>query len=89
MKQPDLTTLPIKELLKEKKKAKTNYIGFVVAYALLVGISIFVSFRKEADNLPVFILLPVVFLPLMLNVSKKYKAILKEVEIRNSTSEKQ
>jgi len=84
MKQLDLKSLSTEELLKESKKAKSNYILFNVAYGIVFVVGIITTFRKEQKGTSVFIFLPIVFLPLILNVSKKQKAIKQELKLRNS-----
>jgi len=83
MKPVDLKELTDDELQKAFKSVKVNYISFCIAYALLLGVAIFKTFRKEGESgVTVFIFIPIAFLPIMMNVSKKYKAIRQEIKLR-------
>lgn len=85
MHKTELKDLSKEELQKVFKKTKSSYILILIAYALLLGVAVFTTFRKQRESgSMVFIFLPIIFMPVMMNVSKKCRAIRQEIKLREA-----
>ena len=80
MTQQDLTTLTDKQLLEQRKKAKSSNIAIAVLTGMMIGVAVFGAVK---GGLSFFTFFPLIFFGLFFNAQKKKRAVEKEVKSRN------
>ncbi len=79
-KSENLSQMSNEELEKSYKVAKGAYIGFVVIFALLVLVALYITVKK---GFGVFTMLPLAFIPILIGNIFNYGKIKEEMKNRN------
>ena len=79
-KSENLSQMSNEELEKSYKVAKGAYIGFVVIFALLVLVALYITVKK---GFGVFTILPIVFISILMSNITNFNKLKAEMESRN------